>query len=236
MTTASDAAKKLEEKWRTFYEDARRPSRCIFCDAKVRIWFNGTRLRSATVLLQGEAVRLVDVPCRRVRCSRCRQSWTLRPPGLCPNRHFQRCVVAYAMSSRLFDEHCSARQAARMADCTRQTIGRWSVLLAALASPEELAYCALEVSGAPITQELPEARGVEHKALTQRGRECLRRAAAVLGWFEVLGTTLGSEPPGLRGILEVVIHDRPDMALDRQPRIPDLVLRHALGAATSIPM
>ena len=63
-----------------------RPTQCIHC-ADRRIWWNGTRKRSASVLIDGRVAHLRAVVCARVKCAGCLVSWTLRPPGLLPHKH-----------------------------------------------------------------------------------------------------------------------------------------------------
>jgi len=101
--TVAQAQQRLNDRWRQFYENARLPAACVFCEG-TKLWWNGTRVRSASVLCEGEVVHLSEVPCRRIKCGTkgCNKSWTQRPEGLTPQRHYQLDVVAEGSSRYLF--------------------------------------------------------------------------------------------------------------------------------------
>jgi len=127
---------KFKELCDRFFETVKRPHHCPFCQG-LRIHWNGHRERSASVM-EGDCVRhLADILCRRVKCANptCRKSWTLRPPGLMPRRHYQLCVVASAVRRFLFDPHSTLTAVARAHQCCRRTVGRWLGWIAGPSAP-----------------------------------------------------------------------------------------------------
>jgi len=117
---------KFKELCDRFFETVKRPHHCPFCRGP-RIHWNGHRERSASVM-EGDCVRhLTDIFCRRVKCAShvCKKSWTLRPPGLTPRRHYQLCVVASAVRQFVSDCHSTLTAVARAHQCCRRTVGRW---------------------------------------------------------------------------------------------------------------
>lgn len=199
--------------------DRRRPRECIYCGGREKIWFNGRRFRSATVLW-GRGVRFVrKIPCRRVKCSRCRRSWTLRPPGLIGHWHYQLCAVASALEQGLFEGSKIDAVAIRLGTC-RRSIQRWRDWLAAVVSPEFLMMMILEASDAPVLVALPPVQGLERiRAAT--GQETAKRAGRNLALLEALGAARSLEPPGLRGVLERVSGDRAGIVCQRRTPIPE---------------
>ena len=117
---------KIKERWDHFFETVRKPGHCPFCQG-LRIYWNGHRERSASVMADGEVVHLSGILCKRVKCANpgCRKSWTLRPPGLVARRHYQFCVVASALRQWFFDPHSTLTAVARAHQCCRRTVGRW---------------------------------------------------------------------------------------------------------------
>ena len=97
-------SEELKKAWDQFSQTVEKPCCCPFCQGR-RIYWNGYRERSASVLDGDRVVYLSEVVCRRVKCAdrQCKRSWTLRPPGLMPDRHYQMCVVASAARRFLFD-------------------------------------------------------------------------------------------------------------------------------------
>jgi hypothetical protein len=131
---------KFKELCDRFFVTVKKPRCCPFCSCR-RIYWNGHRERSASVM-EGDCVsHFTDILCRRVKCANpaCGKSWTLRPPGLVPSRHYQLCVVASAVMQFLCDPHRTLTAIARAHQCCRRTVGRWLRWIAgpsALAIPE----------------------------------------------------------------------------------------------------
>jgi len=214
-------ARELQERWRGFYENGEKPGHCIFCGG-IRINFNGSRKRSASVLILAVVVYLAEVCCRRVKCADCRKSWTLRPPELVAHKHFQLCVVARATSSYLFEPEATLTGVGSEHNCSRHTVKRWLGWTAALAEPAILLGKVLEAVEAPL---LPRLRPVERparKAGNAAGRLVLRRAAEVLGLLEDLCSAWELEPPGLRAVLRRVLAERSGLGTYARPAIPEL--------------
>lgn len=118
--------KEIKGLWDHFFETVKKPGHCPFCQG-LRIYWNGHRERSASVLEGDRVIHLTDILCKRVKCANppCRKSWTLRPPGLMARRHYQLCVVASAMRQWLFEPHSTLTAVARAHECCRRTVGRW---------------------------------------------------------------------------------------------------------------
>ena len=131
-----NGGEKFKELCDRFFEAVKKPRCCPFCYG-LRIYWNGHRERSASVM-EGDRVRhLTDILCRRVKCANplCGKSWTLRPPGLMPRRHYQICVVASAVRQFLFDPHSTLTAVARAHQCCRRTVGRWLRWIAGPSGP-----------------------------------------------------------------------------------------------------
>jgi len=131
-----NGSEKFKELWDRFFETVKKPCHCPFCHGR-RIYWNGHRERSASVMEGDRVSYLTDILCRRVKCANpaCRKSWTLRPPGLMPRRHYQLCVVASAMKQFLFEPRRTLTAVAAAHQCCRRTVGRWLRSMAGLASP-----------------------------------------------------------------------------------------------------
>ena len=117
---------KIKERWDHFFETVKKPGHCPFCQG-LRIYWNGHRERSASVMEGGRVIHFPGILCKRVKCANppCRKSWTLRPPGLVARRHYQLCVVASAMRQWLFEPRSTLAAVANTHQCCRQTVGRW---------------------------------------------------------------------------------------------------------------
>jgi hypothetical protein len=82
------------------------------------------------VIDDGRALRCDDgLPLQRVKCSRCRRSWTLRPAFLYPHRSFQLDVVQAAATKYLAEEDGTYQ---RVAGCFR-VLGSVGLALGGLA-------------------------------------------------------------------------------------------------------
>lgn len=220
-------ARVCKGKWQRFFETVNKPKRCIYCKGKKVSW-RGSRTRTASLLVEGpehtEVIYLNDIACRRVKCCNegCRRSWTLRPPGLFPRRHYQLCVVASATSQYLFAEHASLGAVAAAHTCSARSLGRWLTWEAQIAKPADLQRHLLDVSAAPL---LVKARPVAHlarKALDVTRQQTLAIVSAALGLFEALGSALGYEPPGIRSVLETVVGNRDRVTTFKSPAVPEL--------------
>lgn len=224
-----EAVQDLKQRWRRFFGTSPKPAGCIFCPGSV-VWWNGARMRSASVLLDGVVVYIADVLCRRVKCGNpeCGRSWTLRPAGLTPQRHFQLCVVAKGTSRYLFDEKTSLSQVARECSCHRHTVGRWLGWEAGIARPADLQRHIAEASDVPVTVKIPPVAGLARKAVNAASRTMLKTAAQVLCLMEALGAAVGLEPPGLRSVVEAVLANRYRVTTYASPSIPDFGRRGRL--------
>jgi hypothetical protein len=194
----------LRQRWEEVTERADRPTACVFC-GHGRVWWNGFRVRTATVLVASVVVFLNGVRCRRVKCARkgCRRSWTVHPEGVMPRRHYQLSVVAPAMTRHLL-EGISQERVAEEHTCSRRTVSRWLHWLGDVAEPGALARRLMEASEVPV---LPGAAW---------------RAAENLCLFEALGAAMGMGSPGLQSVVERVISSRDRVSTYRCPIIPEL--------------
>jgi transposase-like protein len=166
-------------------------------------------------------VHLTDIPCRRVKCSACKRSWTLRPPGLLPNKHYQGCVIASAVQQHVLRGD-SLEQVARDHGCSRRQVGRWSTLTAAMADPAVLASMLVEAVDAVVLPAKYEIAKRLQALRNETRRRVLERAAQVLALAEALASALALEPPGLRAILERFLAGRTGVGTYRRPAIPEL--------------
>jgi hypothetical protein len=148
-------------------------------------------------------------------------SWTLRPSGLLPNKHYQACVITSAVQQHVLRGD-SLERVARDHGCSRRQAGRWPALTAAMADPAVLAAKLVEAVDAVV---LPARREIARRLQALRNetrRGVLDRAAQVLALMEALGSALQLEPPGLRAILERFLNGRTDVGTYRRPVIPEL--------------
>lgn len=216
------AAQAFEERWRWYYENVQRPGQCIYCGG-ARINFNGSRKRSASVLIVAAVVYLAELCCRRVKCAECKKSWTLRPPELVAHKHFQLCVTARAVSRYLFDPDSTLSGVGSEHNCSRKTVKRWLGWTAAMAEPAVLMRKLVEAADAPLVPRLRAVGRLARKARNAVGRGVLERAAEVLALMECLCSAWGLEPPGLRAVLQRVVGDRIGIGTYARPAIPELV-------------
>jgi len=179
------------------------------------MWWNGRPTRSATVLgEEGDGVYLAEVVCRRARCGSCRTSLRLQPPGVICHKHYQPCVVARALGRYAFENATTMQEVANEVGCDRRTVGRWGGWVPALGEPTVLVQKVVEATDAVVVPLV--------RAAAKRGGDVLRRAAQMLGLFEVLGLVWGLEPPGLRGVLCKLLRGRTGIATYARPLIPEL--------------
>lgn len=220
MIRIRDTASRLKESWDCFYEARRRPGACPECKAS-RVWWNGSPSRAASALIDGAVFHFRDVRCRRAKCRACGSSWVVRPPGVSPNRHYQLCVVAHAVSGYLFGEKSNQAKIAQEHDCSERTVGRWLRWAGQVASLAALQREILEAAQHPILPPIHEVANLARKARTAVRHQILTRAAQILALLEALGMAKGLEPPGLRGVIERVLRDRATIATYDRPLIPE---------------
>ncbi|MBW1797354.1 MAG: hypothetical protein JRJ21_02880 [Deltaproteobacteria bacterium] len=217
-----EALEKLKKQWRHFFETVKKPRNCIFCEG-TRIYWNGQRERTASVLTGDEVVHLTDLLCKRVKCANpeCKKSWTLRPPGLMPRRHYQLCVVAHGTKEFLFDPRSTLTSVADEHQCSRRTVGRWLAWISEIAEPANLVRHLFSVS-----KERAVASGFTISEMIRKGvnagKKAFQRSTENFCLLEALGTAYGHEPPGFRGMIESAIANRDHITTYRSPFIPEL--------------
>jgi hypothetical protein len=214
----AEAPEWFRAAWEEISERVERPAVCLFCGHRW-VWWNGWRMRTATVLVARAVVFLTGVRCPRVKCASraCRRSWTLRPDGLMPQRHYQLPVVAAAMTMHLL-EGVSQEGAAEEHTCSRRTVSRWVKWLSEVTEPAVLARRLTEASDA---LTLPRVDDLARETW-QRMRGAARRAAENLCFFEVLATATGLGSPGLASVVERVMSNRAGVSTYGAPTIPEL--------------
>jgi len=203
-----------------------RPAECPRC-GHGWVWWNGWCLRTATVMLESHSVYVSDVRCHRARCAarRCHFGWTVRPATLVPRRHFQLDVVADALGEYLYDPAACQRTVATGHGCSRRTLARWIVWVAALVEPAALARRLWAATGAPLLAAGRQVEELRRKALSGTGGAVLERAAEVLAQLEAVAAAEGHEPPGLRSLVIEAIAQRDRMTSYARPIIPELAQR-----------
>jgi len=137
---------ELLRRFEAFAGSVDRPSSCPGCAASVRVWWNGFRVRAASFWFAGCVVYVPRLRIRLAKCSSCRVSWSLYPPGLIPHRHYQPSLVFEAVGRWLLEGGASEEEVARRADCSRRTVGRWLRWLRSVAKPADLVRSLLEVT------------------------------------------------------------------------------------------
>lgn len=217
-----EAVEEFKEECDRFFETVEKPNSCIFCRCS-RIYWNGQRERTASVLFGDEVAYLTDILCKRVKCAgpKCKHSWTLRPPGLMPRRHFQLCVVAHGTNKFLFEPRETLTSVADEHQCSRRTVGRWFNWIAGIADPSDLIRRLHSVS-----KEAALSAGLKISEMITRavntGKEVYQRTAQNFCILEALGEAYRYEPPGFRGVIEAVIANRDRITTYRFPFIPEL--------------
>ena len=223
MALTEDAGHDIARDWAEFGRRGSKPQACLRCGRGDRLCWNGMSIRTASVRAGDETVHVAGVSQRRLKCKACDENWIHRPPGLLPNKHFQGCVIASAVSQHVHGGDTLARVAATHG-CSPRQAGRWMPWTAAIADPAALAAQVVEAVDAVV---LPAARELAQRfeALRHAARRpMLRRAAQVLALMEALALALGLEPPGLRAIVERALNGRTDVGTYRRPVIPELAL------------
>jgi hypothetical protein len=207
--------------WDEFHRSARKPQACVECGRGDRLGWNGRSCRSASVREGDRTMHVAEVRQRRLRCSACGADWIHRPPGLLPNKHFQPCVIARAVSEYLHGGE-SLEVVAAAHGLSRRTLARNLPWVAGIADPAVLLAKVIEAADAVV---LPAAREIARRfeALRHPVRVAtLHRAAQVLALMEALASALQLEPPGLRSVVERFLNGRTDVGTYRRPVIPEL--------------
>jgi hypothetical protein len=180
-------------------------------------------------------VHIPEIVCPRVKCAACRQSWTLRPEGLVPQRHYQLCVVADATARYFFEPGPSLEAVAQTVDCDRRTVGRWVDWLSKLAQPADLLRHVLLATGAPLLPRIPPVARATRHAAAAVGQAVRDRAAQVLCLLEFLGSALSCEPPGLPSVVGSVWAGRYRATTYARPPLPEFAHRRLEGLAPLCP-
>jgi hypothetical protein len=211
-------SEELKKAWGQFFETVDKPCCCPFCQG-LRIYWNGYRERSSSVLEGDQIVYLSDVVCRRVKCAnrQCKKSWTLRPPGLMPRRHYQLCVVASAMRQFLFEPHSTLTSVAAAHQCCRRTVGRWLHWLAGIAKPSALIRRLGGIPGTAVFAARDNNRGIGTPA-----RKVFERAGRVFCLLEALGKAGGCKDAPFGGMIEEILSGWDRVVTYRFPAIPEL--------------
>ena len=209
---------ELNKAWDHFSDTEDKPCSCPFCQG-LRIYWNGYRERSSSVLKGERVVYLSDVVCRRVKCAnrQCKKSWTLRPPGLMPGRHYQLCVVASAAREFLFEPHSTLTSVAAAHQCCRRTVGRWLHWLAGIAKPSALIRRLGGISSTGVFAARDRSRRIGTPT-----RRVFERAARVFCLLEALGRACGCKDAPFGGMIEEILSGGDRITTYRFPVIPEL--------------
>lgn len=211
-----EEAEKLKEQWNRIYDNLDKPCECIFCKC-VRLYWNGRRERTASVLINDQVVYVTGIWCKRTKCSQCKKSWTIRPKGLMARRHYQLCVVTNAADSFLFDADATLSKVANIYRCARRTVGRWLNWIAGIAKPCQLIgrlRCISEQS----------VRSIECSVgkVAHTGTKPFKRCATNLLALRALAKASGSFADGFQSIFEGIICNRDAVSTYHDPFIPEL--------------
>lgn len=217
-----EAVEKFKEEWDRFFETVEKPGSCIFCWCS-QIYWNGQRERTASVLIEDKVAYLIDLLCRRVKCANgeCKKSWTLRPPGLMPRRHYQLCVVAHGTNEFLFHPHSTITSVAHEHQCSRRSVGRWLKWIGEIADPSKLIRRLFFVSKEREVTSKSKISEMIRKAANV-GKKAFQRTTKNFCILEALGMAYRYEPPGFRGMIEAVIANRDCITTYCSPFIPEL--------------
>ena len=181
---------ELKERWKQalFYR-----GRCLLC-ASERVWYNGIRLRTASLRDGDKTVFVAEIPVRRLFCGDCSARWSHAPEGIATRAHYQPCVVAEAVVTAVLEEQVCDATVAQEHGCHRRSVLRFVERVAHVAEPAELMSLVLLVSGVPVLPSPPPVvRPRRSAALMALGQ----RAVCVLGLLEVLSSLFELSPTGL---------------------------------------
>lgn len=222
MIEPQDGAQRLRELWDRFTSALVRPPGCGRCPS-LHVNWDGWSTRSASGLFEEKIWHVIGIRLRRAECAACGLRWIVRPPGISPNRHYQLCVVASAIGAYLFDPGATQAQVADLRGCSERTLGRWLRWMTKVADPAVLQARIQTIAEAPVLVTFKAVANLARKARQAVRRELLPRAAEVLAHFEALGSVMGLEPPGLRGVIEAALRGRSRIATYAHPAIPEFV-------------
>ena len=181
---------EFKERWE---QELSHRGRCLQCDSE-RVWYNGIRLRKATLRDGEQTVFVADIPVRRLLCADCSARWSMAPKGVPTRAHYQPCVVSAAVVTAVLDPTVCDATVAQEHGCHRRTLLRWVERVARVAEPAELMRRVLLESETPVIPAPPPVvRPRRSAALMALGQ----RAVWVLFLLEVLTSLLGLSPPGL---------------------------------------
>lgn len=229
-----EAVEAIRRRWARFAETARLPESCHVCRIVGRVRWDGSRVRTASVRgPEGQTYHLTGIRCRRVDCGACSKSWTLRPPGLAPRRHYQREVIASATSQYLFEPRATRDRVAEAHGCSRRTLGRWLAWLAGLAAVADLQRHVVDATGEAVLPQFRPVTDLARKA-HRAGRGLLERAGQVLTLLEQLGSAWRLQPPALGPVLEWVAGPL-DPSTDATPGVPDFARRRLGRPLATLP-
>jgi hypothetical protein len=211
---------KLKEQWDHYLQRVEKPCRCIFCEG-TRLYWNGYRERSASVLIGDEVVYFADILCKRVKCAEpeCNRSWTLRPPGLMPRRHYQLCVVGHGVIQFFSDPRETLTSVAEAHCCSRRTIGRWLHWIAGIADPSDLLRRLSHISKKAALSNFVKVYKIFKKV---PNKIIFQGTVKNFCFLEALGRAYGYAPSGFRGMIETAIANRDRITTYRCPFIPEL--------------
>jgi hypothetical protein len=211
---------QFKAQWDLYLERVEKPGSCIFCHGD-RLYWNGYRERSASVLIGDEVVYLADILCKRVKCAKpeCNRSWTLRPSGLMPRRHYQLCVVAHGIIKFFSDPHETLTSVADAHCCSRRTIGRWLHWIAGIAEASDLlrglSHISKKAALSTVVQVYEIFKKVPNKIIFQG-------TVKNFCFLEALGRAYGYGPKGFRCMIETALANRDRVTTSRCPFIPEL--------------
>ena len=158
------------------------------------MWFNGVRLRKATLLDGDEARDVGDVPVRRLKCGDCRLRWSRPADAVGSRGRVQACVVARAVMAMAYAVTGTLAEIARASGCHKRTLARFVARVAGLGEPAALARAVAIEAGAAVLPKWPtETRCTRVACVGERNA----RAGLVLVLLEALGSLRGLEPPAL---------------------------------------
>ena len=181
---------ELKERWT---KELSYRGRCLQCDSE-RVWYNGIRLRKATLRDGDRSVFVAQIPVRRLLCGDCSARWSHPPTGVPTRAHYQPCVVSEAVVTDVLDDKVCDTTVAKEHGCHRRTLLRWVHRVARLAEPAELMRRVLLESDNPVLPAAPPTvRPRRSAALMALGQ----RAVWVLFLLEVMTSLVGLTPPGL---------------------------------------
>lgn len=181
---------ELKERWN---QQLSYRGRCLQCDSE-RVWYNGIRLRKATLRDGERSVFVADIPVRRLLCGECSARWSHPPTGVPTPAHYQPCVVSEAIVTDVLEQSACDSTVAQQHGCHRRTLLRWVERVAGLFLPAELMRRVLLEADSPVLPAPPPTvRPRRSAALMELGQ----RAVWVLCLLEVLTSLVGLPPPGL---------------------------------------